>query len=308
FRDLRSRKKIEQSLYESEKKFRSLFEHSTDAMLLLNHTHFIDCNKAALHMLNCSSKEDIVSVHPSQLSPVYQHDGKFSSEKADQMIEIAFKTGANRFEWIHKKISGEEFPVEVSLTPIPLEGEEVLFTIWRDISERKAAEIQLKASEERYKLIAENTADSIAIFDFNLRYTYLSPSVKKMLGYSVEELMQMGLQSIVSQEDAMYMQSILEAELKNEQIENIDPYRSRLILSRQRKKDGEYIWVEGTVSFIRDKNNKPTGILAVSRDVTQRKLIEAQKDEALLALKVSEEKYRTLAENINDALYSIDRT
>lgn len=308
FRDLRSRKKIEQSLYESEKKFRSLFEHSTDAMLLLNHTHFIDCNKAALDMLNCSSKEDIVSVHPSQLSPVYQPDGKFSSEKADQMIEIAFKTGANRFEWIHKKISGEEFPVEVSLTPIPLEGEEVLFTIWRDISERKAAEIQLKASEERYKLIAENTADSIAIFDFNLRYTYLSPSVKKMLGYSVEELMQMGLQSIVSQEDAMYMQSILEAELKNEQIENIDPYRSRLILSRQRKKDGEFIWVEGTVSFIRDKNNKPTGILAVSRDVTQRKLIEAQKDEALLALKVSEEKYRTLAENINDALYSIDRT
>ena len=76
-------------------------------------------------------------MHPSKLSPSKQPDGIKSYDKAIEMIKIAYEKGTNKFEWIHKRANGEEFPVEVWLTAIPYKNETILQTVWRDISEKK---------------------------------------------------------------------------------------------------------------------------------------------------------------------------
>lgn len=87
----------------SEDKFRLLFERTADALLLLDATSgvFVDCNAAAVAMLRCSNRQELLSLHPAEISPPHQPDGRPSREKADEMIAIAMRQGSHRFEWVH---------------------------------------------------------------------------------------------------------------------------------------------------------------------------------------------------------------
>jgi diguanylate cyclase (GGDEF)-like protein/PAS domain S-box-containing protein len=135
---------ISKSVLESEILYTTLFQKSADALLLIEGDKFIDCNPAAITILGYQDKEDILNLHPSQLSPTVQSDGTPSFEKANEMINIAFEKGSHRFEWEHKRQNNEIFPVEVLLTVIPFEGKELLHVVWRDITERKKHEDQLE--------------------------------------------------------------------------------------------------------------------------------------------------------------------
>lgn len=124
--------------------YRLLFEGSADAMLIIDGEKFVDCNQATLDMLGMVSHEKLFSTHPSKLSPEYQLDGRSSFEKANEMIAVAKEKGSNRFEWIHTRANGDDFPVEVLLTHISFEGRGLLHVVWRDITERKKNEEALK--------------------------------------------------------------------------------------------------------------------------------------------------------------------
>lgn len=124
----------------TEEKLSVVFEHSTDAHLLINEWGIIDCNTAAVKMLRCKDKNQLLLVHPAMFSPEFQPDGRRSSEKSEEMDKIAKETGYNRFEWVHRRLDGEEFPVEVTLNPVHLDNKEVLLVVWHDISHRKRAE------------------------------------------------------------------------------------------------------------------------------------------------------------------------
>ena len=132
----------------SDDPYKVLFEQSTDAYLVIEGNEFIDCNQATIDMLGYDKKEDIYKLHPSKLSPEYQPDGQLSKVKAEQMIRIAFENGNHRFEWDHMKKNGEVFPVEVLLIVIPFEGKKLLHVVWRDITERKDKEEQLRRSQK----------------------------------------------------------------------------------------------------------------------------------------------------------------
>ncbi|MGA9382854.1 MAG: PAS domain S-box protein, partial [Phormidium sp.] len=151
YEDITERKRIEEALRESENKFRLLFEQSGDAILLLKNNQIIDCNQAAVEMIGASTKEELLNVNPAQLSPEKQPDGSYSLSKANENNSLAISRGSWRFEWIHHRLDGSQFPVEVLLTSIPLQGEKILHVVWRDITERKRAEAGLKASERRLR-------------------------------------------------------------------------------------------------------------------------------------------------------------
>jgi PAS domain S-box-containing protein len=153
--DITERKLAEEALKQSESKFRNLFEKSADGILIYNGQVFTDCNHAAAKMMGCSSKDQLLSLSPSQLSPEYQDDGRPSREKAIELTEIAYQKGSHRFEWTHRRIDGHNFPVEVLLTAIPLDNTEVFYTVWRDITDRKQAEEALRQSEFRYRELAQ---------------------------------------------------------------------------------------------------------------------------------------------------------
>ncbi len=123
-----------------EERFRVLFEHSSEAHFLVNAAGIIDCNQAALQMLRCPDKTQMFSVHPMALSPKYQPDGLLSSEKGSEMVKAAYRNGVHRFEWVHKRLDEEEFPTEIILTPVVLNGEPALLSVWHDLTEQKRAE------------------------------------------------------------------------------------------------------------------------------------------------------------------------
>ena len=128
--------------------YRELFEHSADAILIIEGDTFVDCNQATVEMLRYRDKAQLLETHPSELSPPKQPDGRDSYEKANEMIAIAFERGSHRFEWDHLRGDGEVFPVEVLLTAVQQGDRRVLHVVWRDITDRKRLESELRHAQK----------------------------------------------------------------------------------------------------------------------------------------------------------------
>ena len=113
-----------------------------------------------------------------------------SSDSPMKVEDVAAGAAEGRvFESLHRRKDGTTLPVEVSLRRVELDGQPHLLCIVRDIAERKQAEAALRASEERYRLIADNTSDLIWLYDQTAnRFTYASPSSLPLLGYPPEEI------------------------------------------------------------------------------------------------------------------------
>ena len=129
---------------QSEERFRVLFEQSSDAHLLFDDSGIIDCNPAAFILLGCADKTHLLSLHPAEFSPEFQPDGQRSDLKSRAMDAAAREKGVHRFEWVHRRRSGEDFPVEVTLTPVTLQGRPMMLVVWHDLTERKKVEQEIR--------------------------------------------------------------------------------------------------------------------------------------------------------------------
>jgi len=133
------------ALQQSENKYRTLYDSSRDAIMILTKEQgFISGNPAAVKMFKCKDEQEFISKNPMDLSPEYQSDGILSKKKAKQMMQIALEKDSHFFEWKHQRIDGKEFFANVLLTKIKLQSKELLQTTVRDITERWEAEEELK--------------------------------------------------------------------------------------------------------------------------------------------------------------------
>jgi len=151
--DISERKRMEEEMQRSEIKFRTLYESSSDAILMLGEQGFTDCNFAALRMFGCPSRDDLISKHPSQFSPPTQPGGRDSMSLAQERIAAALNNGSNRFDWLHRRLDGSEFMADVLLSSMNLNGKQVLQGIVRDITSRKQAEEALRKSHDELEAI-----------------------------------------------------------------------------------------------------------------------------------------------------------
>ena len=147
--------------------FKQLFELSPDPTWLIDHNRFVECNEAAFRTMGYASRGELLNVHPSQLSPPKQADGEDSYVKAERMMAFAKEKGLHRFEWTHTKANGVHFVAEVTLSRIELRGRQVIYCVWRDITERKRWETALSEAARQWQSEFDPTRDAICVLDAN---------------------------------------------------------------------------------------------------------------------------------------------
>ncbi|MFM7783627.1 MAG: PAS domain-containing protein, partial [Gammaproteobacteria bacterium] len=154
-----ARREIEAREHESEETFRVLFEETRAPITLISEGRFVAANRATLDMMRCARLEDFVGRRPAEVSPEYQPDGRLSADKEAELLAEVMATGSAQFEWQHLRLDGTPFFAEVLLTAITLGGKPHVHVVWRDISDRIAAQREVQSYREKLEeLVAERTA------------------------------------------------------------------------------------------------------------------------------------------------------
>lgn len=169
----------------------------------------------------------------------------------------------------------------------------------QDITERKKMEETVLESERNYRLLADNATDVIFIFDLDLKYRYVSPSVKKIRGYSPEEIIGQPVSGSITHESMEYIKKVLQEEMESDKTGTSDPERSRVAEVEMIRKDGSTLWTEIKASALRNDHGKPIGVMGIARDITKRKLAEE-------ALQESELRFRNLVEMLPEVVFEVD--
>ena len=152
--------------------------------------------------------------------------------------------------------------------------EEFFYVQIIDISERKQIEKALQQEKERYRLLADNVSDNIWTIDRQGRFTYMSPSIEKLLGYTVEEALQMSSLDFLTP-TAREAELARVAKLKDNLQANEPAFKSAEVSEHEcLRKDGTVIWVEVAADTLRNTAGDIIGITGVSRDITARKKVE----------------------------------
>ncbi|MCH6551110.1 MAG: response regulator, partial [Planctomycetes bacterium] len=134
---------------QSERKFRTIYEHSSDPFALCDERGIVDCNEALLRLLGFAAKQQVLGKLPYDMSPEVQPDGRRSDKAGPEMIAIAREQGSHRFEWVHQTLDGTTVPVEVHLSSISVNNKPMVFAVLHDLTDRKRAEeIQERKSLE----------------------------------------------------------------------------------------------------------------------------------------------------------------
>ena len=214
----------------------------------------------------------------------------FAAQSDKNRVEESFKTvkekGLSICSLTLKKNDGSEIPLELTSFLFGEGFEQKVFSVVRNLTSQQRIENVGRNSETFFKMIAENATDVITTFDKNLNITYISPSVKELLGYTADEIKMMGLASILSPELYQYIISLYKKRLKDMKMGVDWQYKIQLEIEIKHK-DGNMIPIEYISNPLVSQQGEFLGMLANARDISERKQAEA-------ALKVSEKRFSAI--------------
>jgi len=295
--------RAENALTESEEKYKTIYNSSRDAIMVLTPEEgFLGGNSAAVTMFGCKSEEEFTSKGPADLSPVYQPDGTLSSVGAQQNMAIAMEEGSCLFEWKHKRIDGREFFATVLLTRMELQGRKILQATVRDITEQKAAEDALLESEGKYRSLIDDALDTsdIGIFILNdeFKVVWINHSTEKYFGLKREDVIGKDKRQLIRdrikdlfEDPETFKQKVFAAYDDNTYIENFECH------VRPGEEQKEY-WLEHWSQPIRSGLYKGGRIEHYS-DITKQKAAEEM-------LRVAGERFKTIVETAPSVLMISD--
>jgi len=160
--DITARRRAEEALGKSQRRYETLFEWANDGILTMQGDRFTACNRRALEIIG-RPEEQVVGRAPGDISPETQPDGRRSEEKAVDILQAVYAGTPRVFEWRHIRGDGTEVDVEVSLNRVDIEDEPALLCLWRDITERKQAQRELEATWNLLRAAIEQTPAGVIV-------------------------------------------------------------------------------------------------------------------------------------------------
>ncbi len=294
---LRKLKQKEEALIASENKYRQLMMNSPVAIYEADYKtrRFINLNKIIPTMTGYS-KEELLQMSPWDLfteesQKIFHERLRLMKEGRNvsnaQEYSIRMKDGSIR--WLNMTI---DYDLEDGM---PVRARVVA----HDITDRKRTEEVLRESEEKYRGILANIDDSYYEVDLKGNYVFCNEAMITETGYSHAELMRMNYKQVISPDAHQHVQSVFAAVYKTGR-------SVRLLEYDFMKKDGTRRNLETWVSLMYDHKNQPMGFRGMARDVTERKQAEDALKTSRERLRQSEERYRTILENMEEAYYEVD--
>ena len=294
--DIAERKRAQESLQESEQRYRLLFAAVTDALFLIDMAslRIVDVNVRAAELYGYS-KDELIAMDYLTLSIEHQQSRECIEEirrAPDDLIHIPLR--------LHRKKDGTTFPVEITGRFLRLEGRETLFIAARDISKRIEAEAALQKSEETYRLLINNLNDGFLVTDKDGFLILANEALARIYGYAAaDDLLGTRILDHIIPERREAIGAIFTAAVAGA------PFPELLEIPMLRK-NGEVIHTEikPTVRVHEDGTITTQGLLI---DVTERKRMEeALRQSELERLRIQEETNAQLTEQA-ESLASIYR-
>ena len=296
-RDIAERKEAELLLKRSEAKFRSIFEASSYGLVLLDSQgRFTEANPTTLEMFGCPDLATFLRSTAADLSPPVQPCGRPTSELVPGRIKAALAGEAARFEWIHKRMdNGHEFPCEVTLVPIELDGKPAILAQVEDLTEKKEAEEALRQSEELFRVAFDKSPLGACLVSSDGRLLKTNPRMAEMFGYSRQELETMTVEDLAAPEDVGLSGSTIKHAIE-------DAVGNAHFEKRYIHRDGHLIYGEVSISLVRGAAGEPKFFVSQVQDITKRKLAEQALLQREKELEQAKEHYRLLVENSTDVI------
>ncbi len=253
----------------NEEKFVAIFEGSNDAISLLEGQKFFDCNHRTVEMFGLENKNELFNLHPIDLSPPVQSDGRPSSLAASEYIARALEKGKAHFEWLHCRRNGDIFPAEILLSAFDYHGKKILQATIRDLTERKQNERRLMRSEYLLKLAQESSKVGFYVINLETGICENSNTITRILG--IEETQQLTVaiwSELIHPEDKQMVIEDYHQSTENKQTFNME---YRII----RANDQEIRWVEVYGGFEQTADGQQSHyLLGTLQDISERKEIE----------------------------------
>jgi PAS domain S-box-containing protein len=261
--DITREKEAYAALIESEEKYRSLVSYSLEGIVILNFEgKLLFANMAALHLVGVSDQALLSGVNVMDF---------IAPESRDQVLQdlSRVREGIDPFiaEYQICTIHGEKIWVECVGKLIRYEGQDADLLSIRDVSDRKAAEEELKASEERYRSFVEYAYDIVYSLTPDGVFTYISPNWADVLGHNTQEIIGSSYTNIVHPDDIGATSQFLETIISTGQKMGGVEYRVR-------HKDGSWKWHVSSVTLVRNPDGTPKAFLGIAHDITERKKSE----------------------------------
>jgi PAS domain S-box-containing protein len=294
-KDTVKHERVEEMLNENKRLLNSILESTADGILVGERDgNFSYVNSRFAEMWHIP-KEVMATKKRHKLHEIISDQLKDSSAFFSRLMEL-YQSEDEYLDFVEFK-DGRVF--ERFSTPLNRDGQ-ITGRVWsfRDVTDRKRAEEALRESEERYRLLADNIRDVIWLRDMNLNLKYISPSVMSQRGYTVEEAMALKLEENWTPDSFKKVREVFLEELEIEKNKKKDMNRSRTIEIEANCKGGSTIWTEAKMTFLRDKDGEPIGIIGATRDITERKEAKEALKERTIRLEIEK---KSLAE-LNTAM------
>jgi len=284
--NITERKNAEDDLRESEMQYRNLIKNNPAAIAIHSEGKVVFINKTAQKLMNIKKEEEILGkpvldfVHPdykrviSERMKKIEVDGEFGEPDEEKFI----------------KLDGKEIDVSVTGNHITYMSKPAVQIVFTDITERKKAKEMLKESEEKYRLLAENSIECIWKMDTKLRFTYLSPSLEGIMGFKPEQWVGTKISSHFKKREFLKVGALATKAIANYKTFTHVTFETKMLNSKNEEVD-----VEISSKVLLNSQGKLIGLQGTTKDITERKKAEE-------TIQGSENRFKNLFENMSSGV------